>query len=91
MLAVDRRGRNGELKGVEYPTTFDEKATLRRQDYRNGTTNGPMMSAQLAQHLMARSPDEELESTKPPVPPPAERPRLDTGHEAPAPSAVQAP
>ncbi|KAG8934849.1 low affinity potassium transporter [Tulasnella sp. 417] len=88
---VDRRGRNGELKGVEYPTTFDEKATLGRQDYQNGTTNGPMASAQLAQHLMARSPDEEPESTKPSVPLPSERPRLDTVHEAPAPSAVQTP
>ncbi|KIO22662.1 hypothetical protein M407DRAFT_79030 [Tulasnella calospora MUT 4182] len=88
---VDRRGRNGELKGVEYPTVFDEKTTLGRQEYQNGTINGPMMSAQLAQHLMARSPDEEPESTKPSAPLPAERPRLDTVHETAAPSAVQTP
>ncbi|KAG8896927.1 low affinity potassium transporter, partial [Tulasnella sp. 408] len=88
---VDRRGRNGELKGVGYPAALDEKATLGRQDYQNGTVNGPMMSAQLAQHLMARSPEEEPDSTKPPAPPPAERSRLDTVHEAPAPSAVQTP
>lgn len=88
---VDRRGRNGELKGVEYPTVFDEKTTLGRQEYQNGTINGPMMSAQLAQHLMARSPDEEPESTKPSAPLPAERPRLDTVHETAAPSAMQTP
>ncbi|KAG9044097.1 low affinity potassium transporter [Tulasnella sp. UAMH 9824] len=88
---VDRRGRNGELKGVGHHTALDEKAILGRQDYQNGTVNGPMTSAQLAQHLMARSPEEEPESTKPQAPLPAERPRLDTVHEAPAPSAVQTP
>lgn len=88
---IDLRGRNGEPKGVEYPTAYEEKAVLGRQDYQNGTTHGPAASAQLAQHLMARSPDEEPESTKPPAPP-AERLRLDTVHEAPlAPSAVQTP
>ncbi|KAG8991802.1 low affinity potassium transporter [Tulasnella sp. 427] len=44
----------------------------------------------LAHHLMAKSPDEEPESIKP-AGPPAEKQRLDTVHEAPAPSAVQTP